>query len=409
MRVLLRALRKFSLLACVAAMAGCGASRPPLPPSLELPQPVRDLRAVRKGNHVYLTWSVPTRTTDLQAVRRLGSTRICRSLQGPATQCVPVGEVPTSQIALPKPTKQRGAPRKEERPNIIEASYTDALSPDFEQQNPTTLASYAVETLNSDGHGAGLSNQVQVPLARILPAPGDVRAEVTAQGIAMSWTASPMPREFPGVSYLYRLYRREKGSRTETVAGEVPLGSTEQATLLDHTFEWQTTYEYRVTAVTAIAPPGQAPAQVEGDDSPSISVVANDIFPPAVPSGLQAVFSGVGQQPFIDLTWSPDTDADLAGYNVYRREEGTQFAKINTDLVKTPTFRDNAVELGKQYFYAVSAVDLRGNESARSEESSESVPMRNSRLMEVQGPVRRAQTYLPQGATRTSSARDRTT
>jgi fibronectin type 3 domain-containing protein len=39
-----------------------------------------------------------------------------------------------------------------------------------------------------------------------------------------------------------------------------------------------------------------------------------------------------------------------------------------------PAFRDAQVVSGKNYFYSVSAVDLRGNESARSEETSESVP-----------------------------------
>jgi len=105
-----------------------------------------------------------------------------------------------------------------------------------------------------------------------------------------------------------------------------------------------------------------------------VKVFAHDVYPPAVPSGLQAVFSGVGQPPFIDLIWSPVTDADLAGYNVYRREDDGPSAKTNSELVKTPALRDSNVSSGKKYFYSVSAVDLRGNESARSEETSESVP-----------------------------------
>jgi fibronectin type 3 domain-containing protein len=93
-----------------------------------------------------------------------------------------------------------------------------------------------------------------------------------------------------------------------------------------------------------------------------------------VPTGLQAVFSGPGQPPFIDLVWAPNTDADLAGYNVYRHEPGGPPVKINTELVKTPAFRDANVSAGKVYLYAISAVDARGNESAHSEEASESVP-----------------------------------
>ena len=114
--------------------------------------------------------------------------------------------------------------------------------------------------------------------------------------------------------------------------------------------------------------------EVEGDDTPAAKIFAHDVYPPGVPTGLQAVFSGAGQRPFVDLLWAPDTDADLAGYNVYRREEGGQPVKINTELLKTTAYRDIEVQRGKKYFYSVSAVDLRGNESERSEEASEAVP-----------------------------------
>jgi fibronectin type 3 domain-containing protein len=43
-------------------------------------------------------------------------------------------------------------------------------------------------------------------------------------------------------------------------------------------------------------------------------------------------------------------------------------------LVKTPAFRDENVQAGQKYFYAVAAVDQRGNESGKSEEANESVP-----------------------------------
>jgi len=126
--------------------------------------------------------------------------------------------------------------------------------------------------------------------------------------------------------------------------------------------------------VTVIHEEGKPEIQFEGDDTPPVRVFAHDVFPPAVPSGLQAVFSGVGQQPFIDLIWAPDTDADLAGYNVFRHEGGAEAVKINSELVKTPAFRDMNVASGKTYIYSVSAVDVRGNESARSQEASEAVP-----------------------------------
>ena len=74
------------------------------------------------------------------------------------------------------------------------------------------------------------------------------------------------------------------------------------------------------------------------------------------------------------MIWAPNTDLDLAGYNVYRHEPGTAPVRLNPELVKTPAYRDTAVVPGKTYAYSVSAVDLRGNESARSEEAAESLP-----------------------------------
>ena len=142
---------------------------------------------------------------------------------------------------------------------------------------------------------------------------------------------------------------------------------------LDKTFEWEKKYEYRITTLTQVDSHGMS-AAVEGDDSQPVEVFTRDIYPPAQPAGLQAVFSSVGQKPFIDLTWAPNLESDLAGYNVFRRVEGGQFKKLNQQLVPTSSFRDENVEPGKKYIYSVSAVDLRGNESQRSAEASETVP-----------------------------------
>jgi fibronectin type 3 domain-containing protein len=68
------------------------------------------------------------------------------------------------------------------------------------------------------------------------------------------------------------------------------------------------------------------------------------------------------------------TDTDLDGYNVYRHEDGGAAVKLNSEPVRMPAFRDTQVVAGKTYFYVVSAVDVRGNESGKSEEAGESVP-----------------------------------
>ncbi|MFZ0869075.1 MAG: hypothetical protein WA416_10655 [Candidatus Sulfotelmatobacter sp.] len=354
-------------LAALAWLAGCAAIGPPLPPTLELPRPPADLRAVRKGDKVTLTWTIPPRTMDRQRVRYLGKTNICRSL-GPTLTAsgTPVGEAaPPADFA----SKNEAGGQK------LTASYTDTLPRDGRVRDVFGSMTYAVEVLNRDGHAAGLSNQVRVPLAETLPAPTDFSARIMAQGVVLEWSGAvlSLPSSNP-LHYSYRVYRRIDGSRREILVGERDAGMEKNLSFTDQSFEWEKTYYYRVTTFTVIAQAGKPEVSIEGDDTPEVKVVADDVFPPAVPSGLQAVFSGPGQQPFIDLIWAPVSDADLAGYNVYRHEQGGTPLKVNSELVKIPAFRDVQVVSGKRYFYSVSAVDLRGNESVRSEEASERVP-----------------------------------
>jgi hypothetical protein len=360
-----RHVRIIALLLGMAWIVGCGAPGAPLPPSLELPRPVEDLAATRKGNKVSLSWSAPTQTTDGRNVRakRLGPAEVCRAIATfPMSACAQVvGEVPAAQIPLVKP----GGP-------VQRITFTDTLSEQVERQDPTQFATYAVSMLNWRGRTAGLSNQVRVPLAPVSVPPPQVKAEVTADGIRLTFTCPAATTASPQLTHYYRVYRRSEGTTSMVLIKELPATSSCEAT--DTSFEWEKTYDYHVTPVTIVTENGKKVAEVEGDDSAEVKVFAHDIFPPAQPTGLQAVYSGPGQKPFIDLSWAPNTEADLAGYNVYRHEDGQAPVKINSELVKTPSFRDDNVEPGHTYIYSVSAVDLRGNESQRSEETSERVP-----------------------------------
>jgi stringent starvation protein B len=363
-------------------LAGCASVQAPLPPSLELPKPPTDLRALRKGNHVYLFWTVPTQTMDRQTVRHAGPTLICRGLEALLSTCgTPIGNV----AAAAKVENRKNVPNDK-----VQASFVDTLPENLQQENATRNATYAVEALNLHSRSAGLSNQVHVPLAPTLAPPANFRAKVTGEGVVLSWDCEQPQNPSPNFRYTERIYRRmgEGGTDVTLADVECTAGHFE-----DRTIEWQKTYDYRITGVTELLlPPGNGPcpralsqeggapsseciiATVEGDDSPPQRVLTNDVYPPAVPTGLEAVFSGPGQPPFVDLVWAPNTDADLAGYNVYRREPGGQAVRINKELIKAPAFRDSDVSAGKTYLYAVSAVDARGNESGRSEEASENVP-----------------------------------
>ncbi|MGD0417293.1 MAG: hypothetical protein ABSA80_18185 [Terriglobales bacterium] len=358
-------------------LASCAQTGPPLPPSLELPRPPTDLRASRKGNRVTLSWSEPTLTTDRQSVRYLGPTLVCRSLESAISECGnPAAMLPAPPAAPQKSTAAHSAPKKSGAQRPAPQTYTDTLPANMQTQDPATEIIYAVQILNRSARGAGLSNRVHVPAIVTLPPPGDLAAELTGDGVVITWTSAGETQN-PSLQFRYRIYRRDEASGKDAIAGEVPLGEPGPAHFTDSSFDWERTYLYRITAVSIVKRP-DSEVQVEGDDTPPVRVVAHDVFPPAVPAGLQAAYSGEGQKPFIDLIWAPVTNADLAGYNVFRSEstgaEVTTRVKLNSDLLKSPSYRDSAVASGKTYTYSVSAVDVRGNESQRSEETSEPVP-----------------------------------
>ncbi len=342
---------------------GCASIGPPLPPSLELPKPPSDLRALRKGNTVTLTWTIPLRTTDRQTVTFMGPTRICRGL-GTLAECgTPVDQMP--------------APAASEKAAIAlghkqSATYTGALPAAVD--DPLQTVTYAVEVLNGDGRGAGLSNRVVVPAVKT-PGPPEIAVQAVKDGVQVTWQIGSGLVANPSISYKLRLLRKASGETKSSVVTEIPVDiNTAHGKLVDQRIEWEKTYKYRATVVTVISTAGKPDTQIEGADSTDAEVFAHDVFPPDTPGGVQAVFSAEASNNSIDLIWAPVSDADLAGYNVYRHEAGTTAVLLTAKPLTAPSYRDSNVSSGKDYFYSVSAVDVRGNESGKSAEAEERVP-----------------------------------
>ena len=82
--------------------------------------------------------------------------------------------------------------------------------------------------------------------------------------------------------------------------------------------------------------------------------------------------SSSGGHAAIDLSWQPDADIDLAGYNVYRRtgSSGT-FTRVTSKPIPGPALSDTEVTPTATYTYRVTAVDNDGNESSPSDEITE--------------------------------------
>lgn len=355
-------IRAILLSLIIATLTGCGVPGAPQPPSSGIPKFVGDLKAVRKGETVTLTWTSPTETTDGELIRKPGKMLVQRAVNGrniTELKFQTIAEVPLD----PTLKKERGE----------ETTAKDTLNDSLRSAN-AEFAIYIVLAQGNNGRSNGLPNRASIPLVQNAPAPTNVTAQPVPMGIQIKWDeAAPPANNTPlQTQYTYKIMRRLQGSNERVLVKQLAANSADKQ-FIDTGIEWEKSYQYWITPLTLWQSENRK-GEVEGDDSAIVDVLAHDSFPPAAPTSVQAVFSPVQPNSFIDVTWTPNTESDLAGYNIYRRSANTPLARINTELVKTPRYPDPGIQPGYQYFYSVTAVDLRGNESPRSDETSESVP-----------------------------------
>jgi len=102
-----------------------------------------------------------------------------------------------------------------------------------------------------------------------------------------------------------------------------------------------------------------------------------DIAPPDVAGGPAPPKNLVAKpgDSWISLDWDDNTEADLAGYNVYRSlSSGSGYIRMNRrSLVTDSEYVDTDVTSGITYYYVVTAEDIFGYESAYSNEVSASL------------------------------------
>lgn len=88
-----------------------------------------------------------------------------------------------------------------------------------------------------------------------------------------------------------------------------------------------------------------------------------DTTPPAAPSGIR-VESADGE---IAIVWDRSDDTSIRYYNVYRSEEKEGTYTMIRERLSSLGYIDRDVQMGKTYYYKVSAVDGAGNESEKSD------------------------------------------
>ena len=358
---------RFSLLALLLA-GGCGAPGEPTPPSPPVPVAVTDLAAQQAGDAVQLTFTIPPKTVKGERLTETPAIEILRGALKPDGS----PDAKSFRTVETIPGALAGEYRAADKIQII-----SRISPAELHTYPGAALAYRVRTRASRKRSSADSNTV---IVRIRPVPeriASVHAEVTESAIELSWSApvrTSAGDPLPAISE-YRVYRGEIDSASAAAAAndlsqakwKLPLAFLAAApanSYRDAAFDFGKSYLYTVRTVI----PGDGSAIESSDSVPSV-VTPRDIFPPGVPQGLVAAALSLDPNapPEVDLSWSINTETDLAGYHVYRGEQpDTPGQLVTPDLLLSPAYRDTSVQPGHRYWYSVTAVDRSGNESAPS-------------------------------------------
>ena len=114
-----------------------------------------------------------------------------------------------------------------------------------------------------------------------------------------------------------------------------------------------------LTTLTAVALLALALTGCSSDNDTTSPLTTVDTAPPAVPAQIE----GYVHDSSVLVEWAPNmTDADLAGYKVYRMA-GDRAVSMTSDPVATNSYMDERAPEGSVE-YRVTALDVSGNESA---------------------------------------------
>jgi hypothetical protein len=317
-----------SLIAISLLLTSCASVGDPAYPSPQIPLVVNDLVAVQRGNRILVTFTIPPRTSDGVLLREIGAIDL-RTGFGPA----------------PFPSKE-----------WIDAATPHPVQPPSDPGPVTTTipivglvgksVTVAERTMSGRRHYSAWSNPSTVEVQPPVSTPTDLTAKAGPNGIELAW-------QNHGASS-FRIFRKAPGEKTPA-----PVGETDKSSFTDTTSEYDKPYQYSVQGLHDKA---------ESEFSIPASITAVDTFPPAVPAGLTAT-PGINA---IELSWERNTESDFRAYFIYRAAGAGPFEKLGeTD---SPVYSDHTVKSETAYRYAISAVDQKGNESAKSEPVETTAP-----------------------------------
>jgi hypothetical protein len=333
-------------------VVGCASPGPPRPPSLQLPQLVRDLSAAREGSSVELRFTLPQKTTDSLPIREAGvKASVCRGGEG--GPCVAVPALQNVGLAVDKGASAAS--------RVV--TWHDELPTTVATGEPRVLV-YRVELSNLEGKTAGWSEPAYTAAGVSPVAVSGLRAEETRAGILLQWQPS-VPSSQDEVLLRRELISPPAGAKRE-VTEPVWLESHASADeTMDGSVSEDTVYRY-VAVRRRMVQLGEHKVELRSAFSNDVVITWRNAFPPAAPLGLSAAPFAQGGVFAVDLVWEPVQEPGLKGYFVTRQAVDAggvvvgSAEKLTPEPVALPAFHDASAKQGARYRYSVQAVSAKG-------------------------------------------------
>ncbi len=342
----------------------CGKKGEILPPLVRFPQTAEDVRAAQRSDQIILTWQNPISYDDGSPLSAIEEIEVW-VLEVPTDKEAGTSEVGIEEFKL----------RAELFATITKDQISDKAVPKGSSKGQMSYSyMLAGKDFLSKKYTFGLRIKekkryspfsVLVSLRpAVLPLPPtDLAAVVFPDRIEIKWhpPAEQQDSASPANITGYNIYRSEEGGEPQRLNAVLIEGEEYN----DKNFIFGQTYRYFVRSSAAEVSP-----YLESEDSRMVEISARDTFAPEPPKGLISV---AGQN-VLSISWDVNTEEDLDGYRVWRREEeAEEFRLLTRDLIKENSFNDGTVEKGKIYVYAVTALDKNGNESQKSKNISDMI------------------------------------
>jgi hypothetical protein len=309
--------------ASVALLAvSCGYVGDPLPPALNIPQPVQDFRAQQVESKIDASFTIPPKTTENLAITDIAAVEIR------------VGRIPEGGWNLDAwAAAAKAVAVDAKKPGAAEASFDVR---EFSGQEVVL----AVRMANAKGRASAWSNLVTLRVEPPVITPSEFAADSAPNGAILQW------KGFAGPVIVYR--------------DGAAIGEGSNGRFADPRAILGKAYAYEIQA---------RGEKAQGRRVGPVTITVEDRFAPGAPTGL-SVAAGAGT---VELSWNPNPETDILAYIVQRALGDGTFSVVANSL-DAPAYTDRDAQRGSRYRYMVSAFDLRKNQSVTSQEVEITVP-----------------------------------